>query len=119
MPLSNHDTQIHYGIPQDMNTDHLPVLGPNHKAEVVLSILYGNADVALQLEDMFQKQVNQDINNMYQPDQTKTEWVCLGCRTKGDRINQWECATNKAAWEWPQTKRSKNWAKEKGEKWKA
>ena len=57
--------------------------------EVVISVLYGEADKILEIESILERKGNQKINNMYQEDGSTEKWVCPACKQKGERINRY------------------------------
>ena len=57
--------------------------------EIVISVLYGDADKMLEIEKVLERKGRQNINNMYQEDGSKEKWVCPGCKKEGRRINKY------------------------------
>ena len=44
--------------------------------EIVISVLYGDADKMLEIEKVLERKGRQNINNMFQEDGSKEKWVC-------------------------------------------
>ena len=65
-----------------------PQMGGTREENIVLSILYGNADTALTLEEILTKQTKDKINNMHAPGVCSDTWKCTSCRKMGIRINK-------------------------------
>ena len=71
-----------------LQTGDIPRLGKGND-EIVVSILYGDPDKVLEMEEILEKKGGHKINNMYAPDGSQQKWICPACQKEGVRINHY------------------------------